>query len=55
MQYAAINGELVNMAAAVVPVTDHGFCTDLDCLRRSGRIKVSHIFGTASGAHGLGV
>ncbi|MBT2286151.1 aminotransferase class IV [Paenibacillus polymyxa] len=25
MQYAAINGELVNMAAAVVPVTDHGF------------------------------
>ncbi|WP_091001866.1 aminotransferase class IV [Paenibacillus sp. OK003] len=25
MKYAAINGELVNMAAAVVPVTDHGF------------------------------
>ncbi|MEK3923360.1 aminotransferase class IV [Paenibacillus sp. FSL K6-2393] len=25
MLYAAINGELVNMAAAVVPVTDHGF------------------------------
>lgn len=25
MQYAAINGELVHMAEAVVPVTDHGF------------------------------
>ncbi|QOS82032.1 aminotransferase class IV [Paenibacillus sp. JNUCC31] len=25
MKYAAINGALVNMAAAVVPVTDHGF------------------------------
>ncbi|MCM3136486.1 aminotransferase class IV [Paenibacillus polysaccharolyticus] len=25
MQYAAINGELVQLASAVVPVTDHGF------------------------------
>ena len=44
MKYAAINGELVQMAAAVVPVTDHGFCTDLDYLRLFELIKACPTF-----------
>jgi 4-amino-4-deoxychorismate lyase len=61
MKYAAINGELVNMAAAVVPVTDHGFLYGLGLFEtfRTYRgvpfLLERHLERMASGCHELGI
>ncbi|WP_339238949.1 aminotransferase class IV [Paenibacillus sp. FSL R5-0517] len=61
MQYAAINGELVNMAAAVVPVTDHGFLYGLGLFetfrtyRGSPFLLERHLERMASGCEELGI
>ncbi|OMF59229.1 aminotransferase class IV [Paenibacillus sp. FSL R5-0766] len=61
MQYAAINGELVNMAAAVVPVTDHGFLYGLGLFEtfRTYRgvpyLLERHLERMASGCKELGI
>ncbi|WP_339258181.1 aminotransferase class IV [Paenibacillus sp. FSL R5-0713] len=61
MQYAAINGELVNMAAAVVPVTDHGFLYGLGLFEtfRTYRgipfLLERHLERMASGCEELGI
>ncbi|WFR63643.1 aminotransferase class IV [Paenibacillus amylolyticus] len=61
MQYAAKNGELVNMAAAVVPVTDHGFLYGLGLFEtfRTYRgipfLLERHLERMASGCEELGI
>ncbi|WP_340015163.1 aminotransferase class IV [Paenibacillus sp. FSL K6-1318] len=61
MQYAAINGELVHMAAAVVPVTDHGFLYGLGLFEtfrtyQGGPYLLErHLERMASGCEELGI
>ncbi|PQP84036.1 4-amino-4-deoxychorismate lyase [Paenibacillus sp. PCH8] len=61
MQYAAINGALVHMAAAVVPVTDHGFLYGLGLFEtfRTYRgvpyLLERHLERMASGCRELGI
>ncbi|MDK8194556.1 aminotransferase class IV [Paenibacillus sp. UMB7766-LJ446] len=61
MKYAAINGELVNMAAAVVPVTDHGFLYGLGLFETFRTYQGApfllerHLERMASGCRELGI
>ncbi|MGQ8875600.1 aminotransferase class IV [Paenibacillus sp. TSA_86.1] len=61
MQYAAINGQLVQLAAAVVPVTDHGFLYGLGLFETfrtyCGKpyLLERHLDRMASGCEELGI
>lgn len=61
MQYAAINGKLVQLAAAVVPITDHGFLYGLGLFetfrtyRGAPYLLERHLERMASGCEELGI
>ncbi|WP_128099778.1 aminotransferase class IV [Paenibacillus sp. DCT19] len=61
MNYAAINGDVIHMAAAVIPVTDHGFLYGLGLFEtfRTYRgvpfLLEQHLERMAAGCHELGI
>ncbi|WP_145053206.1 aminotransferase class IV [Paenibacillus xylanexedens] len=61
MNYAAINGDVIHMAAAVIPVTDHGFLYGLGLFETFRTylgvpfLLEQHLERMAAGCHELGI